>query len=101
MGALAGHNRNRVVRYHCLHIGDLVNGSLAPNQPERKSEDSDTTNENADIGFPVGVHTQHETHHDNGHCRPHHKRHICSSFAEENVIQLVRVQMHKSEHNNR
>src|SRR5690606_9945347 len=57
--------------------------------------------EDAEICLSVLVHAAHEPEHDDGHGRSHDQRHVDPCFTEEDLVELVRVQIHQPEHGKR
>lgn len=100
-GPFAGEHGDRMVRDHRLHPRHIVHSPLAADQPQRQTENEGRADEDPHVDAAIRVVLQREREHDRGHGRAHDQRHPEPRLAEEDVVELKRVQVHQAEHDHR
>jgi hypothetical protein len=96
--SFARQNGDGVMRDHRTHVGHVLHRRLAPNEPQRHDKHGQAPADDADVRALALVHAHHVRQHDDGHRRSHDQRHIGARLAEKDVIELVRIQVHQTEH---
>ena len=89
MRSLAGHNGNRVVRDHRLHVSNVIDGLLTAHQPQSEHKHRGTPDEDGDVCPPFIVHAPHEAEHDHRHHCAHLDRHALPDLTELDIIEYV------------
>ena len=90
-----------MMRNHRPHVGHVVHRRLAAHEPQGHREHDHAAADDANVDAPILVHPEHERQHDDGHRRTHHQGHVGSCLAEVHVVELVGVQVHQAEHDDR